>query len=422
VIIAARVTTTQRRSTGGNVAVPSATDPVNETAERRARDGDWLEHAVKAILRCDDPDEVAIATVSAVADILRSPHARIYRIVGKEYRLAGNCVEGVTRVADGDAPPADAVAPPVIALRRYRSGAVSSTRGGDVVPICVDSEVLAVVHASHSRLQQLDADERAMLERVTTVAGAALRLTERVRSEHQRASRLEDLERAKSQFLNLASHELRGPMTVLMGYLSLLEDGAFGDVPAAFMRTLPVLNARLAEMEGLINAMLETSRLEDDRLEMERAVIDVRELVDEALRRCEIFAHAGQLVSLRCGDRPAHVFVDRTRMTVAIANLIHNAIKYSVRHTDVHCVVTADSRFAHVAVTDQGVGIAPQELPKLFTRFGRIRNDPALANVPGTGLGLYLAREFARKHGGDITVESTQGSGSTFTLTLPLAS
>ena len=73
-------------------------------------------------------------------------------------------------------------------------------------------------------------------------------------------------------------------------------------------------------------------------------------------------------------------------------------------------------------MSDQGVGIAKEDMAKLFSRFGKIRNNPELANVPGTGLGLYLAREFARLHGGDITVESTPGAGSSFTLTLPLAS
>ena len=174
-------------------------------------------------------------------------------------------------------------------------------------------------------------------------------------------------------------------------------------------------------MEGLINAMLETSRIEDDRVQLERAVVDIRELADEALRRCEIFAHKGQLVSLRCGDHPVHVYADRTRMIVTMANLINNAIKYSVRHTDVRCAVTAGENYAMFSVSDEGVGIASEDMSKLFTRFGRIRNDPAVAGIPGTGLGLYLSREFARMHGGDISVESTPGVGSTFTLTLPLA-
>jgi signal transduction histidine kinase len=404
----------------GRVAVGSAHD--TDFGDRHVQELDWLGYVAAAMLRHEHPDEVALTAVSAIADVVHARHARIFRIVGKEYRHVGDCVEGTPRSSDDDAPHNVVLTPPVEALRRYRAGTVASTRSGDVIPICFDSEVLAVVHVDRSSVSRLDSIERMLLDRVASVAGAALRSSERLQAERERAARLADLERAKSQFLNLASHELRGPMTVLMGYLSLLEDGAFGDVPDAFMRTLPVLNARISEMEGLINAMLETSRLEDDRVELERAVVDVRELADEALRRCEIFAHPGQLLSLRCGDHPILVYVDHTRTVVTIANLINNAIKYSVRHTDVRCVVRSDDRYAYVSVSDEGVGIAPEDQGKLFTRFGRIRNDPALASVPGTGLGLYLSREFARMHGGDITVESQSGVGSTFTLTLPLAS
>lgn len=400
-----------------------AVGPAQETdnGDRHVQELDWLGYVAAAMLRQQQPDEVAVAAVSAIADVVRATHARIFRIAGKEYRHVGDCVEGQAHSSNDEAPPNVVLAPPIEALRRYRSGAVASTRSGDVIPICVDSEVLAVVHVDRNSVSRLDSTERMLLDRVATIAGAALRASERLQAERERAARLEDLERTKSRFLNLASHELRGPMTVLMGYLSLLEDGAFGDVPDAFMRTLPVLNARIAEMEGLINAMLETSRLEDDRVELERSHVDVRELADEALRRCEVFAHPGQLLSLRCCDTPAQVYVDRNRMIVAIANLINNAIKYSVRHTDVHCVVRYDGGYAHVSVSDEGVGITPEDQTQLFTRFARIRNDPALAGIPGTGLGLYLSREFARMHGGDITVESRPGLGSTFTLTLPLA-
>jgi signal transduction histidine kinase len=392
-----------------------------DTGDRHVQELDWLGYVAAAMLRQQHPDDVAVAAVSAIADVVKASHARIFRIVGKEYRHVGDCVEGQTQPSHEGALPSVVLTPPIEALRRYRSGAVASTRSGDVIPICFDSEVLAVVHVNRAAVARLDPVERMLLDRVASIAGAALRSAERLQAERERAARLEDLERAKSQFLSLASHELRGPMTVLMGYLSLLEDGAFGEVPDAFMRTLPVLNARIAEMEGLINAMLETSRLEDNRVDLERSLVDIRELADESLRRCEVFAHSGQFLSLRCCDSAAHVYVDRTRMIVAIANLINNAIKYSVRHTDVRCVVRADDRYAYVDVTDEGVGIALEDQAKLFTRFGRLRNDPAVAGIPGTGLGLYLSREFARMHGGDITVQSAPGVGSTFTLTLPLA-
>jgi signal transduction histidine kinase len=208
---------------------------------------------------------------------------------------------------------------------------------------------------------------------------------------------------------------------VLNGYLSLLEDGAFGDVPEAFAATFGTLKARLAEMETLISAMLETSRLEDDRLELVRVRVDLREIADEAVRRCELFAQPGQALRLRCPNRPVLVDCDRVRMTAVVGNLVHNAIKYSVRHTDVLTTLDTGDGAATLNVADEGIGIAPEDLHILFTRFGRVRHDPVTAKVPGTGLGLFLSRELARMHGGDITVVSRPGAGSTFTLTLPLA-
>src|SRR5207302_9920507 len=120
------------------------------------------------------------------------------------------------------------------------------------------------------------------LAEVASLSGVALENALLHREVHERAERLADLERAKSQFLNLASHELRGPLTVLMGYLSLLEDHAFGDVPEELSKVLPAINARITEMDALINAMLETARLEDDRLELTIADEDLRDVAADA--------------------------------------------------------------------------------------------------------------------------------------------
>ncbi|HKR99325.1 MAG TPA: ATP-binding protein [Candidatus Dormibacteraeota bacterium] len=264
-------------------------------------------------------------------------------------------------------------------------------------------------------------EEVSELIEVARLSGIALENALLHREVHQRAERLADLERAKSQFLNLASHELRGPLTVLMGYLSLLEDHAFGDVPDELAKVLPAINARIAEMDALINAMLETARLEDDRLELAVADEDLRELAADAVGRVEPFAKPGQQIALQQPDDRVPVSVDRARIVLVVGNLLHNALKYSVQHTDVHCEVRIDGEEALVTVRDDGIGIAAQDMRTLFTRFGRVRSDPAVRTISGTGLGLYLARELARAHGGEITAESEPGVGSTFTLHLPIS-
>jgi signal transduction histidine kinase len=112
------------------------------------------------------------------------------------------------------------------------------------------------------------------------------------------------------------------------------------------------------------------------------------------------------------------VAVDLERIQTILTNLLDNAIKYSPEGGEVRIVVGGDGDSAEVAVVDHGVGIADHDLPTLFTRFGRVMN-PVVAHVPGTGLGLYLSRELARLHGGDIVASAVPGKGSTFTLRLP---
>ena len=112
--------------------------------------------------------------------------------------------------------------------------------------------------------------------------------------------------------------------------------------------------------------------------------------------------------------------VDSERIQTIVTNLVDNAVKYSPNGGEVACLVTLRGGLARVAVKDGGVGIAKADLNLLFTRFGRVPN-PATNHLPGTGLGLYLGRQLARLHGGDITVDSVPGEGSTFTLHLPVA-
>jgi len=302
-----------------------------------------------------------------------------------------------------------------------RSAVVDSEAGAVLQPVRVGERAIGVFVLEALPSIRAGGAELSELADVAALSGIALENALLHREVHERAERLADLERAKSQFLNLASHELRGPLTVLMGYMSLLEDRAFGDVPEELGRVLPAINLRIAEMDALINAMLETARLEDDRLELALAEEDLRDIASDAVSRVEPFAKPGQQIALQLPDQRVTVNVDRARIVLVVGNLLHNAVKYSVEQTDVACTVLVDSDEAQVAVRDRGIGIAEQDMRTLFTRFGRVRSDPAVRTISGTGLGLYLARELTRAHGGDITVESAPGEGSTFTLHLPLA-
>src|SRR5947209_15448255 len=119
--------------------------------------------------------------------------------------------------------------------------------------------------------------------------------------------------------------------------------------------------------------------------------------------------------------QPVRVVADQVRLGIVVTNLLQNAVKYSPAGGVVQCFVSVDdeSECAVASVWDHGLGIAEVDMPRLFSRFGRLVTREN-SNIPGTGLGLYLARELARLHGGDITVRSTPGEGSAFTLELPV--
>ena len=232
----------------------------------------------------------------------------------------------------------------------------------------------------------------------------------------EHADRMVRLEKAKSDFLNLASHELRGPLAVLTGYVSMFRDHTLSgdDLPGV----LPVLSAKLQEMEFLVQQLLDTARMEEDRLALHPESFDLRGAVERVAARFRLAADPKHPLVVSGPDAPVPVVADRGRVETVIANLVDNAIKYSPAGGRVLCTVTALDRAATVTVEDTGVGIAQDAIEHLFTRFGRIVT-PETSHISGTGLGLYLSREIARRHGGDIRVESRPGRGSRFTLTLP---
>jgi signal transduction histidine kinase len=273
----------------------------------------------------------------------------------------------------------------------------------DAYPVLDDGAVSHVMVLAEQTQEKLEARHRHQQE------------ADRLR---QKAEHLAELEKAKSEFLRLASHELRGPAATLTGYLSMIEDESLGPIPQRMRPVVPLLKAKARQISLLANEMVEAARLEDERPQLKRKRIDLRELV----RRTMLMAGAttSSKHRLRFDDTVGgEVWVngDLMRLEIVVNNLVDNAIKYSPRGGDVITALSTNGNLALMVVADKGIGIAADDMSRLFVRFSRLNQ---LSEVPGTGLGLYLARELARLHGGDITVTSTPGQGSEFTLSLPL--
>ena len=289
----------------------------------------------------------------------------------------------------------------------------SSRNNAIVLPLPLDIGAGAMVVVSGPYTPFFGSDEVGRLRSYAANITAALdraRVTERLAA----------LEKTKSQFLNLASHELRSPLGVINGYLSMLEQGALGQLTESGVRAVEVLKTKALEMNLLVVQMLDAARLEDGRLALKRDRVDLRDVAGEALQVVRPLAAAGHDLSLETPPRQVIVFGDVDRLTTIISNLLENAIKYSPEGGKIRCIVGAVEHTASVSVVDNGVGVAREDIPRLFKRFERIENRKT-SHVAGTGLGLYLSRELARQHGGDIQVESGPDAGSTFTLSLPLA-
>jgi len=279
-----------------------------------------------------------------------------------------------------------------------------------------------------SRILNIDAYPLLRVGRVSHVLVLAERTQEKLEARHRqeleanrlrkKADELASLEKAKSEFLRLASHELRGPAATLGGYLSMIEDESLGPVPQRLRPVLPMLRAKASQINLLANEMVEAARLEDGRVQLKRKRVDLREMVRRNVATAETTATPRHRV--RFDDRiggEIWVLGDVLRLEIIIANLLDNAIKYSPKGGDVTAQLSMSGEVAVLRVQDHGIGIAPEDMKRLVVRFSRVSN---LKDVPGTGLGLYLARELARLHKGEIAATSTPGEGSEFVLSLPV--
>ena len=231
---------------------------------------------------------------------------------------------------------------------------------------------------------------------------------------------LQELDRKKDEFLSVASHELRTPLTTIKGYTQLLTQ-TIDDLPPEEQGTY--LNAVLGEIDrmmGLISELLDVSRIETNRLQIERQPIRWLEFLE---RRASAFRvqNPARDISFRGSAPETTLLVDPDRMRQVIDNLLSNAVKYSPEGSPIEVNATIEDGHMFTSVVDRGIGIPTDEIPKLFERFHRARNVSS-RYYGGLGLGLYIAKAIIEAHNGWIGVRSEEGQGATFTIRLPLPS
>jgi signal transduction histidine kinase len=282
------------------------------------------------------------------------------------------------------------------------------------------STLLGPVDSLTAAAQMITLPIIALAARQGAVSTLKSRRTEaRLTTVTRESARNAELERAKSDFLRMASHELRGPVAILRGYISMLDEGSLGQLPDAVRAVMPTLMAKVTAMNRLVEDMLETARLEDSRLQLQRRHVQLDTVVRGVASAVKPTLDASHRLQLELPSEAIVVDADAERVATILSNLVDNAIKYSPAGGQVLLTLRRVGNKAIVEVRDQGIGIAPEDQERLFRRFGRVVT-PQNQHISGTGLGLYLSRQLARMHGGDIKIDSKPGGGSTFALELPV--
>jgi signal transduction histidine kinase len=246
----------------------------------------------------------------------------------------------------------------------------------------------------------------------------------------QRLVELEQLDQLKTQFLSMASHELRTPLTAVSGFMQIARRrmsriSGSGDVPAPWREeaqkadeTLEMANRQSKKLARLIDELLDVSRLQQGRVQMRLSEIELGDVVRDVAERMRLLSKGHEIETKIEGAAP--IVADRDRIEQVLENLVGNAIKYSPDAGRIDIRLQLNGANAMVSVRDEGIGIAPGEVEKIFGLFYR-SPDPRADHVGGLGLGLYISREIVSRHHGRLWAERNTGAGTTFYLMLPLA-
>lgn len=226
-----------------------------------------------------------------------------------------------------------------------------------------------------------------------------------------------DIERRKDDFISIASHELKTPVTSLKGFTQVLQRRLKKHADEESLRFLAIMDSQLNKLTKIINELLDISKLGQGKLDYQEEPFDLDALVQEVVENLQAGTSTHQL--LIEGRTEAQVYGDRDRIGQVLINLLTNAIKYSPKAYTVIVRVSKDQENATVSVQDFGIGIAATYHEQIFERFYQV-TDPEGKIYPGLGMGLYICTEIIKRHHGRIWVESRKNHGSTFSFTLPL--
>ena len=230
---------------------------------------------------------------------------------------------------------------------------------------------------------------------------------------------LVELNNLKNKFLGIAAHDLRNPLGVLKGYLSLILKGTIGKITDQQKDVLERMNQRSESMLALINDLLDISAIESGKMDLEKDRVNLASFLEEIRESNQLLAKP-KSINLKLTLEPdlPDITIDRNRISQVMNNLISNGIKYSNQNTEILLSARSENKNIIISVADQGMGIPEDELFKLFADFSKTSVKPT-AGEKSTGLGLAIVKRMVEAHGGHVWIDSSIGKGSTFSFSLP---
>jgi signal transduction histidine kinase len=295
----------------------------------------------------------------------------------------------------------------------------SGVRAILAVPMIYEGRLIGCLGVTRNGPGNFPAETIELLRTFATQSALAIQNARLFREIADKSRQLEAASRHKSEFLANMSHELRTPLNAIIGFSEVLAQGLFGEVNDKQSEYLHDILESGRHLLSLINDILDLSKIEAGRMELEVSEFDLPQAIQNALTLVrERALRRGIALHHVIDDRVAEIRADERKVKQVLLNLLSNAIKFTPEGGGIDVRATPTDGMVEVSVTDTGVGIAPEDQEAVFEEFRQV--GAADKKAEGTGLGLALARKFVELHGGRIAVHSQVGAGSTFTFTLPV--
>jgi GAF domain-containing protein len=287
------------------------------------------------------------------------------------------------------------------------------------VPLLREDHLLGALAVNRSTPGEFASEVTALLKTFATQSALAIQNARLYREIEVKSREVEAASRHKSEFLANMSHELRTPLNAIMGFSEVLSERMFGDINEKQAEYIGDIRESGQHLLSLINDILDLSKIEAGRMELELSDFDLPSAMENTL--ILVRERAQRLgITLGCAidERLGTVHADERKVKQVLLNLLSNALKFTPEGGKISVSAAFQDSLAEISVRDTGVGIAPEDQEALFEEFRQV--GTASKKVEGTGLGLAISRKFIELHGGKIWITSQVGTGSTFTFTLPL--